>query len=121
MSLAMRRVKVYSKLALVVLVVIAICAVLWKNRSHRVEVWFFWLVDEGTAVNVVWLIAYTALGALLSYWVLSKVWGLRRDLKQVAADAAVRQKDLEQQDRARELKEQEERIDAKLRKAVSEE
>ena len=121
MSLALRRVRVYSRLTLIVLVVIAICAVLWKNRNHQVEIWFFWLVDEGTPVNVIWLILCTAVGALVSYWVLSTVWGLGRDMKKVAADAALQAKEKEQQERSRQLKEQEERIDAKLKKAISEE
>jgi len=121
MSLALRRVRVYSRLALIVLVVVAICVVLWKNRNHQVDIWFFWLVDEGRPVNVIWLILCTALGALLSYWVLSTVWGLRRDMEKVAADAALRDTEKKQQERARELKEQEERIDAKLKKAISEE
>ncbi len=121
MSLAFRRVKVYSRLTLIVLVVIAICAVLWKNRSHQVDIWFFWLIDEGTPINVIWLILCAALGTLVSYWALSLVWGLWRDMKKVARDSALREREQQQEQRAKELQEQEERIDTKLKKAISEE
>ena len=121
MSLAFRRVKVYSRLTLIVLVVIAICVVLWKNSGNRVNIWFFWLIDEETPVNVIWLILCAALGTLVSYWTLSTVWGLWRDMKKVAHDTALREQQKEQETRARELQEREARIDAKLKKAISEE
>ena len=121
MSLALRRIKVYSRLTLVVLAIIAICAVLWKNRSHEVKVWFFWLVDEDTPVKVIWLIVCTAVGTLVSTWILSTIWGLWRDMRKVARDSALREQEKQQEERGRKLQEQEQRIDAKLKKAISEE
>ena len=121
MSLALRRVKVYSRLALVELVIIAICAVLWKNRNHQVNVWFFWLVDEDARINVVWLILCAALGTLVSSWILSTVWGLWREMRKVARESVMQEREQRQEQRARVLQEQEQRIDAKLKKAISEE
>ena len=121
MSLALRRIKVYSRLTLIVQVIVAICAVLWNNRSHRVSIWFFWLVDEDVPVNVVWLIVCAALGTLVSYWILSTIRGLWRDMKKVARDSELREQEQRHEERAQELQEQERRIDAKLKKAISEE
>ena len=121
MSLALRRIKVYSRLTLIVLIVVAICAVLWNNRSHRVSIWFFWLVEEDAPVKVIWLIVYVALGTLVSYWILSTIRGLWRDMKKVARDSELQEQKQQQEERARELQEQERRIDAKLKKAISEE
>lgn len=121
MSLAFRRLKVYFRLALILLVAIAICAVLWKNRSNQVNFWFFWLADEQTPINVLWLILYAAVGTLIAYWTLSMVWGLWRDMRKVASDSAIREEKERQQKLAEQLQEQEKRIDEKLKKAISEE
>ncbi|MCP4590743.1 MAG: hypothetical protein GY842_08360 [bacterium] len=121
MSLAFGRIKVYVKLTLVVLVALAICAVLWKNRSNQVSIWFFWVVDEATPINVIWLMLCTALGTLIAYWTLSLVWGLRRDMLKMAQDSAVREREQEQQKLAEQLQQQEQRIDEKLKKAISDE
>ncbi|MFH0981039.1 MAG: hypothetical protein V2A79_05820 [Planctomycetota bacterium] len=121
MRLALQRVKVYSRLTLIVLVILAVGAVLWKNRDHQAQVWFFWLVDTSRPINVLWLILCTALGALVAYWTLSLVWGVRRDMKKVALESALREREEGQEARAKELQEQEQRIDAKLKKAISEE
>ena len=45
MSLALKQVKVYTKVALFAIVAVAIAVVLVKNRGHSVQVWFFGLVD----------------------------------------------------------------------------
>ncbi|MCK4660419.1 MAG: hypothetical protein KAV82_12925 [Phycisphaerae bacterium] len=119
MRLAFGRIKVYSKLTLIVLVMIAIGVVLWKNRDHQVNIWFFGLVHKETSINVIWVMLYTALGALVSYWVLSLVRGLWKDVRKAANESALREKEKRQQERAKELQEQEKRIDAKLKKAIS--
>ena len=121
MSLAFRRIQVYSKLTLIVLVLIAIGAVLWKNSNNQVTIWFFWLTDEQASFNVIWLILCSAVGALISYWILSMVWGLWRDMRRIAQESTLTEKQKEQEARERELQEREERVDAKLKKAISEE
>ena len=121
MSLAFRRIKVYSRLTLIVLVVLAVGAVFWRNRDHSAKFWFFWLIDEQQPINVLWLMLCTAVGALLAYGLLSTVWGLRKEMKKLAQDTELRERERQQAERAKTLQEQEQRIDAKLKKAVSEE
>lgn len=119
MSLAFKRLKVYVKLTLVVLVIAAGTTVLWKNRGHEVHIWFFWVVDEATPVNVVWLMLSVAAASLLAYWAMSLVWGLWRDMRKIARESTIHHREKEQDELAKRLDEQEKRIDAKLKKAIS--
>ncbi len=121
MRLAWKQLKLYSRLTLIALVFLAVGAVLWNNRNHQVSVWFFWLIDESLPVNVLWLMLCTAGGTLLAYWTLSLLWGLRRDLQKAAREAALQERENQQQERAKALQEQEQRIDAKLKQAISKE
>ncbi len=66
MSLAFRQLKVYLRIALIVLIGIGVALVLFKNRAHTVGFWFFWLREENQPVNVVWLMLCTAVGTLLA-------------------------------------------------------
>ena len=90
MSLAWRQIKVYFRVTLIVLVAVAVVMVLWKNRRNEVGIWFFWLVDPGAKVNVVWLMLSTAAGTLIAYWTLHLVWGLWREMRKGALETATR-------------------------------
>ena len=118
MSLAFKRMKVYTKLALVVIVALAIGAVFFKNREHQVRFWFFGLVDYQTEVNVVWLILCTAAGAIVSWWVFLTALSMAKDVREVRREQAFQKRDKAQQDLAQKLREQERRIDEKVSKAI---
>lgn len=115
MSLAFRQLKVYLRIALVVLIGIGVALVLFKNRAYSAGFWFFWLRDDETQpVNVVWLMLCTAIGTLLTWWVLSIAWGLIRDwreLKRLRANADLAKA---QAVREAELTEREKRLQEKL-------
>jgi len=83
MSLAFRQLKVYLRVTLIVLIGIGVALILFKNRTYSVGFWFFWLRDATQPVNVVWLMLCTAIGTLLSWWVLSIAWGLIRDWREL--------------------------------------
>ena len=90
MSLAFRQFKVYLRIALIVLIGIGVALVLFNNRAYSVRFWFFGLREHTEPINVVWLMLCTALGTLLTWWVLSIAWGLIRDwreLKRLKANA----------------------------------
>lgn len=119
MTLAMKRVTVYIRTTLVVLVVGAVGLVLFKNRSNYVEVWFFGITDESKPVNVVWLMLSTALGTLTAWRVVWFARGLWRDLREVALLKAKEEADRQHKQRAAELEEQERRIEEKLKRAAA--
>jgi hypothetical protein len=118
MSLAFKRIKVYTKLALVLIVALVIGAVFIKNRNHEVRFWFFGLVDAEAEINVVWLILCTAVGAVFSWWVLLAAVSMIKDLRAVRHEEELREREQAQQELAQKLREQEKRIDQKVRKAI---
>lgn len=119
MTLAIKQVKVYLRTIAVVLVVGAVGLVLFKNRSHYVEVWFFGLTDESKKVNVVWLMLSTALGTLTAWRVVWFARGLWRDMREVARLKAIEETDKQYKQRAAELEERERRIEEKLKRAAA--
>lgn len=115
MTLAFKRIKVYAKLTLIVAAVLIVFMVVLKNRDNVVTVWFF---REYQAVNVLWLIACTAVSTVLLSWILSTTVGVWRDLRDVfdATEAERREEALKQ--REAKLVEAENRIDRKLKGAA---
>ena len=119
MTLAFKQVKVYTKLGLLLIVAVAIGAVLIKNRSHSVQVWFFGLVDPAKEVNVVWLMVWTAIGAVVSWWVLRATLGLVKDMRELRREEELRERGKAQAELAARLRVQERRIDEKITKAIT--
>ena len=117
MALALHRIKVYSKLAVIGIVSIAILVVVWKNADNTAKVWL-WKEQE---VATLWLMLVTSLTAIVTWWLL---WGLRRLIaewrelrKQTSAEVQL----AEQKQLAEELAEREKRIDEKLKGSISDE
>jgi hypothetical protein len=115
----MKQLKVYARGALVLIVVVAVGLVLFKNRSNAVSIWFFGLTDEAMPVNVIWLILFTAASTLVAWWTFRLGWGLWRDIRKMkrlrALDGAAKRLD----ERAAELGQCERGADGKLRRADS--
>lgn len=121
MSLAFKQVKVYSKLVVFLVLAGAIAAILIKNRHHEVNVWFFGLVDAAQPVNVVWLMVWTAIGAVVSWWILRTALTLVKDMRELRRDERIREREKSQQELAKKLQDQERRIDEKIQKTISQE
>ena len=121
MSLAIKRFKVYVRVTLIVVVAVAIGLVLFKNRDNEVSFWFFGLTEDNAQINIVWLMLCTAVGSLLSWWVLSFGWGLWRDLREVKRRQAMDRVTKELAKREAELDERDRRIDEKLKRAITHE
>ncbi len=117
--LAAKRFGVYVRMALILVVLVAIGTVLFKNRNNEVFFWFFGLTDEAAETNVVWLILCTAAGTWVSWWVLGMGRRLLRDIR--AVEKVRESKRIEQAhvDREVELTEREKRIDQKLRRGIT--
>ncbi len=83
MRLAIKTITVYLRVLVVLLVVVAIGLILFKNRSYSVNVWLFGLTNESTPVNVVWVMLATAVCTLAVWWMVSLGRGLVRDFREV--------------------------------------
>lgn len=118
MSLAFKRIKVYTKVVLVVIVALTIGTVFFKNRDHQVRFWFFGLVDDGAEINVVWLIVCTAVGAIFSWWVFLTAVSTIKDVREVRREGEFQKREKAQQEMVQKLREQEQRIDQKVSKAI---
>jgi len=90
MSLALQRLKVYSRITLVVAVILLAAIILFMNRTHTVRVWFFGITDPEKPVNVVWVILWTVLITRTTWWLISFGHGLWRDWRMLQ-----REQDLE--------------------------
>ena len=121
MSLAFKRLKVYVRSVLVAVVAILIVAVLFKNRGNEVSFWFFGLTDEAEKLNVVWLLVWTAVVALIARWVLSLGWTLWRDMRELKQLQAARKVDETQKKREEQLNQRERRVDEKVQHAITRE
>jgi len=118
MSLAVRRIKLYTKAVVVLAVALAVGTILVKNRNNTVAVWFFGLVDPERQVNVVTLLLCTAAGSVLCWWILVRALSLVRDLREVSREKQLRAASRAQEQRARELQKQEKRIDDKIQRVI---
>jgi hypothetical protein len=120
MRLAYRRLKVYVRLGLVLVVAVAVVTVLAKNRSNMVPVWFFGLTDSTQPINVVWLMLWTAVASLVTWWVFRLTWSLWRDMRELRRiDAAAQaEKDLER--RRQEVEQRERRAEGMARRSATE-
>jgi len=118
MALALKRVKVYLKLIAIVAVVAMVLLVVLKNLDHKADVWFFWINEQ---VNVLWLILVTAVSSVIGWWAVRKIFGVLRELREVRRLNEAESKLEEQRRLAQELAEREKRLDAKVRKSISEE
>ena len=116
MALALRRIKVYLKLAVIVAAVAIVLLHVLMNRENTAKVWFFWTEET---INVLWLILVTALSAIVSWWGIRKIFSVIRELREVRR-MAENQVHLDQQRRlADEMAEREKRIDEKVRRSIS--
>lgn len=83
MSLAIKRLKVYSQLVFLVALVGAISIVVFKNRHNTAQIWFFGLTDGDKQINVLWLLAWTASATLLIAKIIWFMRGVLQDIREV--------------------------------------
>lgn len=118
MSFVFRQFKVYARITVLVALALVIAMVVYKNKSNRVDVWFFHSYES---INVVLLFVCTALGSIVSWWIVSASVGLWRDVRELSRAAEQKKADQQQRELAAKLAETEKRIDDKLKGAVSRE
>jgi len=114
----MKRFKVYLKTALLVALALVVALVVYKNRANKVSVWFF---AEFASINVLWLMACTAGGAIAGWWIIVASRGVLRDMHELRREDVLKKAEEQQRQLAAKLAETEKRIDIKLKKAVSDE
>ncbi len=118
MALAIRRIKVYLKLGLMIAVSVVVLLLVFKNRNHTADVWFFATYED---VNILWLMLVTAVSAVICWWGARKIFRVLRELKEVRQAAMLDQQMQEQRRVSQELAEREKRIDEKIRNSLTEE
>ncbi len=118
MSLVLRRFKVYAKLVLLVALAVVIGLVIFFNRSHTVDVWFFASYQD---INVVWLLICTAAGSILAWWIVTRSVNLWRDARELSREAERKKSEQQQREMATKVAETEKRLDETLKKGATEE
>jgi uncharacterized protein HemX len=94
---------------------LVVVLVLLKNRNNPATVWFF---HEYKDINVVWLLVITAIGSVVAAWLTRGVFQVMKEVKRIRQEEDSARLVQEQQQRARDLVEQEKRIDAKLKASL---
>ena len=120
MRVALKQIKTYLRLALVLFAGVTIFLVLVKNRSNTVEFWFFGLTDTSKPVNVVWLLVSTAAVTRATMWLVRLGVGLWREFRELKRLQSVEHAKKLQQKRAAELDEREKRFNEKMKKVLDE-
>ena len=115
MSLAYKRLKVYLRVGLVLTVVVLGALVLFKNRDHRVRLWFFGLTDPDKPTNVVWVMLWSVAIARTVWWMVSLSRGMVRDLREIRNRRADEKAKQVQQQRIAALEQREQEINEKLK------
>jgi len=117
MALALKRLKVYLKLAAISAAIAVALLLVIANSRRTADVWFF---HDYNDIPVLWLILVTAVLAIVGWWGVRKVIGVLRDFRDLQrAEVAQRQID-EQRRLADEVAQREKRIDEKLHRSITE-
>ena len=115
MTLAFKRFKVYLRVGIAVAVILFGAIVLFKNRDHWVQVWFFGLTDPDKPTNVVWVMVWTAAITRTAWWLFSFTHGMIRDMRDLQRQEAITEVEASRRQREAKLDERERRIDEKLK------
>ncbi len=121
MSVVFKQLRVYLRGSLIALVSVAIGIALFENRANSVSFWFFGLTDPNKSVNVLWLILWTAVATLGSWWTFSLGWGVWTDMREIKRLQKISHAAQELDQREVELEQRERRVDLKLHQAISDE
>lgn len=84
MSLALKRMWLYARVLLIVLVLAAEAAVLVSNRDTTVSFWFFRITRPDEPVRLVWVLVYTFAAAGITALALRSGWRVWRDSRELA-------------------------------------
>jgi uncharacterized membrane protein (DUF106 family) len=116
MGLALKQIKTYAKLVLMIAVALLILLVIVMNRNHKVEVWLIYRFPQ---TNVLWVMLVSGLSTVVIVKASGWVRKVLRDMKQLRKARDAETKVAEQRELAAKLKEQESRIDSKIEEMIS--
>ena len=118
MGLALKQFKVYLRLGAIIAVVLIALLIVFMNRNHKADIWFFGYYQQ---INVIWLILVTAIVSVLGWWVVSKIISVVREVSQVRRSVKTEKRLDEQRRMADQLTDREKRIDEKISRSIKEE
>ena len=107
MKLVFKQINVYARLVVLIAMALVVVAVVIKNADNRVTVWFF---KSYESVHVLWLILFTSVGSILSWWILSATLGVWRDMRELHRASELERARKDQLQHAKELSETEEHL-----------
>lgn len=110
-----REILAYTKLVLVIALGLAVLTTVVMNQGRKADVWLW----EAQELPTLWLMAATALVSVVLFWVLTKLRRMIVEVRQIRERRRHEREATQQRELARQLSEQERRIDAKLRKTLS--
>ncbi len=115
MSLVFKQIRLYAKLTLFIALALVVGLVVYKNRDHRVTVWFFATYES---INVLWLMLCTAGATVVTWWILALTRTVWRDMKVMFREQERQREQDEIERRKKEITEAEKRIDRKIKTAL---
>jgi hypothetical protein len=110
-----RQFVVYAKLTITLLILLGVVVLIFQNRNYTTK---FWPWADKEAVPTLWLMLATSVLSVVVFWILSKMRRVFREVGELAAQSAKEKQLAVEEQRRRELVEQEKRIDQKLKQAL---
>lgn len=108
---------IYARVTGVVVLLTMVAVLIFQNWGYTT---MFWPGAADRAVPTLWLMLLAGVFSIIAYWVLSKTRRAFADLAELSAERTRQRRITEQEQRRRELDDQERRIDEKIKKALKE-
>ncbi len=92
----------WTKLGVIVLVVVYVTLFFVFNRGHKADVWLFpWVAFRDVSLD--WIVPVTAVAAILAFYIVRKITGVLHQLSEMREADKVRQRDKKMEDLARQV------------------
>ena len=103
MNLGLKKVWLWAKLIVIVLVVVWVTLFFVKNAGNKADVWVFPWIETQQPISLDVIVPITAIVSVLVYYVVRKIAGVWSQLTRVHEAEQARDRDKKMQDLARQV------------------
>jgi CBS domain containing-hemolysin-like protein len=115
MAGSFKQLVVYTKVTLIVAILLGVAVVVFKNSGYKTR---FWPYADQADVPTLWLMLATSVVSVCVFWLLSKMRRVWRELAELRAEKLEKERLSQEEHRRSQLNDQERRIDEKIKKAL---
>jgi uncharacterized membrane protein YcjF (UPF0283 family) len=115
MAGSFKQLVVYTKVTLIVAILLGVAVVVFKNSGYKTR---FWPYADQADVPTLWLMLATSVVSVCVFWLLSKMRRVWRELAELRAEKLEKERLAQVEHQRKQLNDQERRIDEKIKKAL---